>query len=140
MRDTVRGDLRTPTGRNFVDVSVALGCREHLDAIAMFRFRRKRAFTHSAIQKKKNCAMDLKDMYRDFLSKNEAQLDAIGLPKQLRPVVFHKLLNDIDDANAAFCARRVGDDFSVVSRDGVSLQPYGDAFVGSFVRFDSACR
>jgi hypothetical protein len=139
----VRGDLRTPTGRNFVDVSVALGCREHLDAIAMFRFRRKRAFTHdSAMPAKKNRsgAMDLKDMYRDFLSKNEAQLDAIGLPKQLRPVVFHKLLNDIDDANAAFCARRVGDDFSVVSRDGVSLQPYGDAFVGSFVRFDSACR
>jgi hypothetical protein len=55
VRDTVRGDLRTPTGRNFVDVSVALGCREHLDAIAMFRFRRKRAFTHdwAMSQKKK---------------------------------------------------------------------------------------
>ncbi len=77
-------------------------------------------------------------MFRDFVAKNEVQLTAIGLPKQLRPVVFHKILNDIDDADAAFCARRVDDDFSVVARDDVSLQPYGDAFVGSFVRSDPA--
>ena len=42
--------------------------------------------------------VDLKALFRRFKAENAAQLTTIGLPTELYGLLFHKLLNGIDDA------------------------------------------